>query len=131
MVLLIHRMRIPRIILDEEACAYHCISRVVGREHLFTDQHKDRIQGIILDAAQLYGVHLINWVVMSSHIHILAQIPAVHSRQPLTKKNLLQSAKRLYSKGYVTDLKQQFERAEASVSLMTGKAANTADSRSL
>ena len=35
-------MRTPRIILDDGACAYHCISRVVGQEKLFTDAIKEK-----------------------------------------------------------------------------------------
>ena len=68
-------MRTSRILLDNGACAYHCVSRVAGREHLFTVQHKEKIQDIILNSAGLLGAHLINFVVMSNHVHILVQIP--------------------------------------------------------
>ena len=60
-------MRTPRIILDDGACAYHCISRVVGQERLFTDAIKEKIQEIIINAAHLHGIHLINWTILSNH----------------------------------------------------------------
>lgn len=63
-------MRTPRIILDDEACAYHCISRVDGREYLFSDRYKDRIRDIILNAAILYGIELINWTILSNHPYL-------------------------------------------------------------
>ena len=53
------------------------------------------------------------WIRRLKTIHILAQIPAPESRKPLTKKSLLKSAANLYSPDYVTNLRQQFERAEA------------------
>ncbi len=105
-------MRTPRIILDDGACAYHCVSRVAGQEKLFTDAFKEKIQDIIIDAAHLHGIHLINWIVLSNHIHVLAVIPEGDLKQPLSKTSLLKAAKTLYSESYLANLKQQFQRAE-------------------
>ena len=105
-------MRTPRIILDDGACAYHCISRVVGQEKLFTDAIKEKIQEIIINAAHLHGIHLINWTILSNHIHILAVVPGSDLKVPLSKSSLLKAVNALYSESYLTDLKQQFKRAE-------------------
>ena len=106
-------MRHPRIILDDEACAYHCIARTAGQEWLFdTDARKDQIQRIIKACAILKGVNLINFVIMSNHLHLLVQIPGKSSIEPLTKDLLIKQAKVLYRKAYVGDLKYEFDRAE-------------------
>ena len=105
-------MRTPRIILDDRACAYHCISRVVGQQKLFTDAIKEKIQEIIINAAHLHGIHLINWTILSNHIHILVVVPGSDLKVPLSKSSLLKAVKALYSESYLTDLKQQFKRAE-------------------
>ena len=94
------------------ACANHCISRVVGQEKLFTDAIKEKIQEIIINAAHLHGIHLINWTILSNHIHILAVVPGSDLKVPLSKSSLLKAVKALYSESYLTDLKQQFKRAE-------------------
>ncbi len=106
-------MRTPRILLEDDLCAYHCISRVVGGQHLFTDQHKERIQQIILASAQLMGVNLINFVVMSNHVHILVRVPPSSSLKPLNRDSLLESVEVLYSAEYLRDLRQEFNRAAA------------------
>lgn len=78
---------------------------------MFTDQHKDKIRDIILASAELFGIHLINYVVMANHFHILVQVPEKVSLPKLTSKSLLKQTSKLYSPDYVTDLKQQLQRA--------------------
>ena len=105
-------MRPARLILDPGACGYHCTSRVVGREFLFAeDQHKEKIKDIILAASTLKGAFVLNFVVMSNHIHILAQMPEPSSLTPLTEQELIACSKVLYSKNYVNNLQRQFRRA--------------------
>ena len=60
-------MRLPRLILDPEACAYHCIARTVDQKWFFdTPARRDHIQKIIQASAILKGANLLNFVVMSA-----------------------------------------------------------------
>ena len=106
-------MRLPRLTLDPGSCAYHCVARTVNQIWFFdTPARRDRIQKIIQACVILKGANLLNFVVMSNHLHLLVQMKSEASRQPLTKSTLIKVAKVLYSKGYVTALKQEFARAE-------------------
>ncbi len=106
-------MRNPRLILDPEACAYHCITRCAGQAWLFdTPAKRSRIQRIIFAAAELRGVELINYSILSNHLHILARIPRQNSLTPLSKDNIIRCAKVLYRADWVSDLESEFASAE-------------------
>ena len=106
-------MRLPRLILEPEACAYHIVSRTIDQKwFLDTPKRRDRIVQMIRACVTLYGANLINFSVLSNHFHLLCNMSKEENRQPLTKATLLNVAKVLYSSDYVTDLRQEFERAE-------------------
>ena len=106
-------MRQPRLTLEPEACAFHCLARTIDQNWYFdTPKRRDQIVRIIQASEILYGANLLNFVVMSNHIHLLAQMRTESSREPLTKSTLLKVSRVLYSRAYVTDLKQEFKRAE-------------------
>ena len=110
-----HIMRQPRLTLEPEACAFHCLARTIDQNWYFdTPKRRDQIVRIIQASEILYGANLLNFVVMSNHIHLLAQMRTESSREPLTKSTLLKVSRVLYSRAYVTDLKQEFKRAEKS-----------------
>ena len=107
------QMRLPRLILEPEACGYHCVARTIDKIWFFdTPIRRDCIQDIIQSCAELYSISLFNHVIMSNHIHLLTQVQKVENREPLTKRSLLRLAAILYSKNYVTQLKIEFKRAE-------------------
>jgi len=118
-------MRLPRVILDPEACAYHLVSRTIDQIWFFhSKSQKDQVVRIIQACSVLYGVNLFNYAVLSNHMHILCNVFREENRQPLTKTSLLKVAKVLYSSGYVTDLTQEFERA-AKIDSKTGDSWHT------
>ncbi len=106
-------MRLPRLILEPDACAYHCIARTIDKKWYFdTPERRDRIVKIIRAASALYGVQLINFCVMSNHIHLLVSIVSETSREPLNKEKLMKISSALYRDDYLRDLKDEFARAE-------------------
>lgn len=114
-------MRLPRVTLHPGACAYHCVSRVVGKDFLFdTGSRKDQIVKIMRACEILYGAHVLNYVVMDNHMHNIVQMRCRLTRAPLNKKTIIKVAKVLYCSDYVTNLKHEFARAEQADKMQGG-----------
>ena len=54
---------------------YHCISRVVNRDHAFQKAEKEEFVAIMRRYAAFSQVQVLTFCVMSNHFHILVEIP--------------------------------------------------------
>ena len=74
---------------------YHCISRTVNGEMLFTDEAKEMLQKHLHQVAEFSGVEIITYAVMTNHLHVLVR---VSPQQNLSDAELLRRYKVLYPK---------------------------------
>jgi REP element-mobilizing transposase RayT len=60
---------------DSKAGVFHAVSRIAGRLHLIGDEEKAFFIRVMRAYADLLGVRLLTWCVMSNHFHILVHVP--------------------------------------------------------
>lgn len=58
-----------------QGTVYHCMSRVVGGQHLLDDLGKRMLVGLLFAQARFCGVEVITYCMMSNHFHLLVRIP--------------------------------------------------------
>ena len=70
-------MRTARLKASPESpvAYYHCISRVVDRRFIFGPEEKDHFVHLMRLYEAFCGVHVLTYVVMSNHFHILVEVP--------------------------------------------------------
>jgi len=73
---------------------YHCMSRVVGRQFIFTEDEKDRLYTIMRDAELFCGVKVLTFGFMDNHFHILVEVPRRPEVLP-TAEELIATLKKL------------------------------------
>lgn len=89
-------MRKPRIKIEGASAVYHCVSRIVGGEHLLGDAEKEKLRLLFRDHARFCGAEVITHCVMSNHFHLLVRFPEDHS---VSDKELVVRVRRFYRKG--------------------------------
>ena len=60
---------------DAPTAFYHCISRVVDRRFIFEDREREKFVALMRLYEAFCGVHVLTYVVMSNHFHILVEVP--------------------------------------------------------
>ncbi|MEO0413771.1 MAG: transposase [Verrucomicrobiota bacterium] len=103
-------MRQPRLVPDG-SYRVHAISRIVGKEKIFGSNEKEVVRAILKKTAKFLEVRILSYAIMSNHVHILLEIPDRDDLSPLTEESLLASLSEHYSRDYVIEVEQQFERA--------------------
>lgn len=88
-------MRLPRIKLQGKTVLYHCMSRIVGKEHLLDQLCKYKLEGLIKRLCRFCGIELVSHCVMSNHFHILVRVPA---EQNPSDEELIKRMEALYGK---------------------------------
>jgi putative transposase len=88
-------MRQPRIKFPatEGDATYHCISRTVNGEWLFTDSDKEMLRRQLWQVADYCGVQVITYCILSNHFHILVRVP---KQQPVSDRELLRRYRVMY-----------------------------------
>jgi hypothetical protein len=81
-------VRTPRIKVsaEEAEATYHCMSRTVNREWLFDDTAKEILRRHLWQVADLCGVRIITYHLLSNHFHVLVRIP---KKAPISDAELL------------------------------------------
>ena len=71
-------MRRPRLKAPEhfESAIYHCVSRVVNREHVLGEMEKEQFVRLMRLYERLYGLQVITFCIMANHFHILVAVPS-------------------------------------------------------
>ncbi|HYC71450.1 MAG TPA: transposase [Opitutaceae bacterium] len=66
-------MREPRIKVspEESEAIYHCMTRTVNGEWLFTDADKEMLRRLIWLLVEFCGLELLSYAIMSNHFHVL------------------------------------------------------------
>ncbi|MDH7502549.1 MAG: transposase, partial [Verrucomicrobiota bacterium] len=88
-------MRLPRIKLQGKSVVYHCMSRIVGKEHLLDELCRYKLVGLIKRLCRFCGIELLGWCVMSNHFHMLVRVPA---EQNPSDEELIGRMEALYGK---------------------------------
>jgi putative transposase len=90
-------MRIPRVKVnpDEGEGVYHCISRVVAREHLLDAPAREVLRRMFWQIADYTGVQILTYAILSNHFHVLVRVPR---RSSLSDAELLRRYRVLYPK---------------------------------
>jgi len=88
-------MRLPRIKLQGKSTVYHCMSRIVGKEHLMDELCRYKMEGLIKRQCRFCGIDLVSHCVMTNHFHMLVRVPA---EQDPSDEELIQRMEALYGK---------------------------------
>jgi len=88
-------MRTARIKLVEQAAVYHCISRVVGGQHLLDELGREQLTQILFSLSRFCGLEIITYCMMGNHFHLLLRVPL---RQEVSDAELLQRLEGFYGK---------------------------------
>src|SRR6056297_2694703 len=70
-------MRRARLKITEPGVdgVYHCMTRTVNGEHLFTDRDKEQLRRMLWQVADFSGVEILTYCVMDNHFHVLVLVP--------------------------------------------------------
>jgi putative transposase len=88
-------MRLARIKVGGRTAVYHCISRVVGGQHLLDELGKEKLTRLLWKLSQFCGLEVITFCMMSSHFHVLIRVPEKQSPSDI---QLLRRMEALYGK---------------------------------
>lgn len=67
-------MRMARIKLTGRGAVYHCVSRVVGRQHLLDDVCKETLVGLLWKLAAFYGLEVVTYCMMDNLLKPLGRV---------------------------------------------------------
>lgn len=108
-------MRLRRIKLPGILSSYHCTSRCVGQQFLFGRAEKDFIEDLLFRSAHYCGVHVLDYVIMSNHYHVVVEVqePRLLSREEMISRyRHLYGEKSLRTSGLLKAFERDDERAE-------------------
>ena len=88
---------------DAPTAYYHCISRVVDRRFIFEDLEKEHFRNLMRLYEEFSGVHVLTYVLMSNHFHILVEVPCRPDVMP-SRQVMLKRIEALHSPLYVQNL---------------------------
>ena len=103
-------MRYRRIKLKGETAVYHCMSRIVGGQHLLgPDEEREHFRKLMRPLARFCGIEIITHAVMSNHFHLLIRVPPPRE---LSDQEVLERARAIYSQRDtpLRLLEEEFER---------------------
>lgn len=102
-------MRSARIKDKGDAC-YHVISRVVDRQHVLTDDEKDRFRRLMRKLEAFCGIEVLTYAFMDNHLHILLHIPR---RQPVSDEELIRRMRFIYDEQHVENTESHLKELRA------------------
>lgn len=102
--------------LDAEALAalrgkpaiYHCLSRIVNRDHVLGPEEKERFVSLMRLYERFCRVRVLTFAVLSNHFHILLEVPARPEEAP-TDEQLLAHLAILYPKAELKKIRAELE----------------------
>ncbi len=92
-------MRKARLVA-EGLSYYHCMSRVIERRYLLTDDEKERLRSLLRQSAAFSGVHVLTHSFMDSHIHLVLEVP---QGDPVSEADTYQRMRVFYKPEFVAD----------------------------
>jgi len=100
-------MKALRLLVPEgQTGVYHVVSRVVEKRKHFGPEEKMVFTRMMKEYAEFCGVHLLSWVVMSNHFHILVEIPPV-DRARMPEGEVLRRLSWIYREAEVDEVREQ------------------------
>ena len=77
-------MRLPRWKSgpEEQAGHYHCVSRVVDKNHVFQEREREKFRAFLHEYSLFCGVEVLTWCILSNHFHLLIKVPQKPSVPP-------------------------------------------------
>ena len=113
--------------MQGRGAVYHCVSRVVGREHLIDDVGKELLVQLLWKIAGFCGVEIITYCMMDNHFHILVRVP---EKGEISDVELVERVAGLYgARGVLTVLARQAlkERGKIDADVREGLVARMGD----
>ena len=80
---------------------YHCVSRILERRMLLTDEEKNCFLETMRAAADFAGLEILTYTILADHIHLLLHVPEVRE---ISETEALKRIKGLYGKARATDV---------------------------
>jgi putative transposase len=102
-------MRLARIKAAEgQVGVYHCMSRIVGAQHLLDDVCKEKFVALMHPLLKFCEIEIITYCVMSNHFHVLVRVPPRRDSVSISDTELLEKLRAFYGKkGVWTVLAQE------------------------
>ncbi len=80
---------------EEGARVYHCMSRTVNSERLFTTVDKEQLRQFIWQVADFCGVEVVTYTILCNHFHLVLRVPEKHE---VAAQEVVRRYERLYPK---------------------------------
>jgi putative transposase len=111
-LLLLDPLRTPRIKVAPESgeAIYHCMTRTVNGERLFSDAAKEVLRRQLWLVAEFCGVQVITHAILSNHFHVLVRVPrktAIADAELLRRYRLLHPKPSCYQTARISVIEAQ------------------------
>ena len=105
-------MALPRILISSEPTVYHVVARVSRGEFLFGDLEKERMRRMLWQMAEVCGVEVLTYAVMSNHVHAVVRVPVKEEADAaVTHAEVLRRFGVLYGRGAMLEAAKGLEGA--------------------
>jgi len=94
-------MRVPRGLRHGQDTNYHCTSRTVGGQFLFTDLERAFFRELLWSLARFCQVQIGTYTCLSNHFHVVLRVPG---RIKLSDEQLLKALERYYGSQHAKPL---------------------------
>jgi putative transposase len=92
-------MRLARIkAADGQVGVYHCMSRIVGAQHLLDDVCKEKFVALMHPLLKFCEIEIITYCVMSNHFHVLVRVPPRRDSASISDAELMEKLQAFYGK---------------------------------
>ncbi len=97
---------------EVSASIYHCIDRVVNRDHVLGRVEKDMFVHFMRKYAAFHDVCVLSFCIMDNHFHLLVEVPPKKKGEsvPMEDDEFLARLEAFASWAYYIDIKQMLER---------------------
>jgi len=97
---------------EVSASTYHCIDRIVNRDHVMGRIEKDMFVYFMRKYAAFHDVSVLSFCIMDNHFHLLVEVPPKKKGDPVPMEDdeFLERVKAFTSQAYYIDTKQMLER---------------------
>jgi len=91
---------------------YHCIDRIVNRDHVLGTEEKNIFLYFMRMYAAYHDVDILSFCIMDNHFHLLVEVPPKKKGEPVPMEDdeFLEKLAAFTSQTYYGDVKQMLER---------------------
>lgn len=91
----------------------HAVSRIVDRQFLLKSVEQEKFVEIMRQLEAFLSVKVVNYVIMTNHVHLLLEEPDREQQSGLTREELFEKLPHLYDEDQIRAVANEFDHAEA------------------